>query len=93
MRRARIFQYGTRSTQEGKARADSWILEAEPIEGQVPDPLMGWAGSGDTEQQLRLFFPTLEAAKGYAARNGIEVEAGLPEDSPLILQSYADNFH
>ena len=93
MRRARIFQYGTRSFQEGKARAGSWVLEAEPTEGQLPDPLMGWAGSGDTEQQLRLLFPTLEAAKAYAAREGIEAEVGQPENKPLILQSYADNFH
>ena len=92
MQRARIFQYGTRSTQEGKARADKWVLEAEPTEGQLPDPLMGWAGSGDTGQQLRLLFPTLEAAQAYAAREGIEVESGLPENAPLLLQSYADNF-
>ncbi len=92
MQKARIFQYGTRSQQEGKARAGQWVLEAEPSEGPLPDPLMGWAGSGDTEQQLRLLFPTLEAARAYAARQGIEASVGLPEERPLILQSYADNF-
>ena len=92
MAKARIYRKGMRATQSGSARASQWILEHEPIEGKRPDPLMGWAGSGDTEQQLRLVFPTLEAAKGYAARNGIDVEVGLPENRPLILRSYADNF-
>lgn len=92
MRKARIFPYGTRATQQGKARADTWVLELEPTEGQLPDPLMGWAGSGDTDTQLRMTFPTLEAAKAYAARFGLSPEVAKPEHRPLILQSYADNF-
>ena len=51
MRKARIFQNGTRATQSGKARSNLWILEAEPTEGKRPDPLMGWAGSGDTSER------------------------------------------
>ena len=56
MRKARIFQKGTRATQSGKARSNLWILEAEPVEGKRPDPLMGWAGSGDTETQVILSY-------------------------------------
>jgi hypothetical protein len=89
---ARIYQQGTRATQSGKARADMWILEHEPLEAKRPDPLMGWAGSGDTDQQVRLSFPTLEAATAYAARNGLDPEIVPPAPRRLILQSYAENF-
>lgn len=93
MPQARIFQKGKRSTQSGRAGADLWVLEHEPLEGKRPDPLMGWAGSGDTEQQVRLTFRTLEAARAYAERNGLDVlEVIPPTEHRLILQSYADNF-
>lgn len=92
MLKARIFRKGTKATQAGKAREDLWILQSEPVEGMRPDPLMGWAGSGDTDRQISLQFPSREAAEAYAARKGIEVEVMMPHKKPLILQSYADNF-
>ncbi len=92
MPNARIFQHGTTASQSGKARAGQWVLEHEPIEAKRPDPLMGWAGSGDTEQQVRLSFPTLEAALAYAKREGLEPLVVPPAPRRLILQSYAENF-
>jgi hypothetical protein len=92
MPKARIFQLGTRATQSGKARSDIWILEPEPSEALRPDPLMGWVGGGDTEAQVRLSFPTLEAAEAYAASAGFEVEVMRPAPRRLIIQSYAENF-
>ncbi len=92
MRKARIFQKGTRASQSGKARSKLWILETEPREGKRPDPLMGWAGSGDTNTQIILSFETLAEAQAYAARKGLEAQV-MPEiDHQPIIQSYADNF-
>lgn len=92
MRKARIYQQGTRATQSGKARADSWVLEPEPVEARLPDPLMGWVGSGDTEAQVKLTFPTLEAARAYAEREGFEAQVVPAAPRRLIIQSYAENF-
>jgi hypothetical protein len=92
MRKARIYQQGTRATQSGKARADNWVLEPEPSEARRADPLMGWVGSGDTETQVRLTFPTLEAARDYAAREGYDVQVVPAPQKRLIIQSYAENF-
>lgn len=92
MLQARIFQNGKRATQSGRARADMWILEHEPMEAKRPDALMGWAGSGDTDQQVRLTFPTLEAAQHYANRHGLTAEIIPPAPDRIILQSYAENF-
>lgn len=92
MRKARIFQKGTSAGQQGRARSNLWILEPEPREGKRPDPLMGWAGSGDTETQIILSFATLAEAQAYAERKGLAAEVvPAPERQP-ILQSYADNF-
>ena len=65
MATARIFKRPKNAMQSGKYRTDAWQLEFEPSEPKRPDPLTGWAGSGDTRDQVRLFFPTLEAAVAY----------------------------
>ena len=68
---ARIYQRPKNAMQSGKARTDEWVLEFMPAEQRKADPLMGWAGSGDTQVQVQLKFPTLAAAQAYAAKKGI----------------------
>lgn len=92
MPQARIYQQGKPATQSGRARADRFILEAEGDRPKRPDPLMGWAGGADTAEQIRLTFPTLEAALAYAKAHGLEAEVVPPAPRRLILRSYADNF-
>lgn len=92
MATARIYQQPKNAMQSGKARAGSWMLEFEPAEAKRPDPLTGWAGSGDTRDQVRLGFPTLEAAVAYAEREGLAYSVTPAPAQRLKLQSYADNF-
>lgn len=92
MKTARIYQRPKNAMQSGRARTDRWILEFEPAEKQRPDPLTGWAGSGDTANQLRLGFPSLEAAKAHAEREGYAYHVVPAPERKLTLQAYADNF-
>lgn len=89
---ARIYQRPKNAMQSGRARTDTWVLEYDPGEPQRPDPLTGWAGSGDTRNQLRLNFPTLEAAKAHAEREGLAYHVVPAPQRKLKLQAYADNF-
>lgn len=89
---AHIYQTPKNAMQSGKARTNTWVLEHDPKEARVADPLTGWAGSGDTRQQLRLSFPSLEAAKAYADRVGIAYHVSVTAPKSLKLQTYADNF-
>jgi ETC complex I subunit conserved region len=89
---ARIFQRSKNAMQSGKARTDEWALEFVPSEARHADPLMGWAGSGDTQVQVKLNFPTMDAARAYAAKNGIECTILETPPKTLKLQAYADNF-
>ena len=57
-----------------------------------PDPLTGWSGGAETQEQVRLTFPTLEAAQAYAEREGIHAHLVPPAEPKLKLQAYADNF-
>ena len=90
---ARIRQRVKSAMQSGRATEGAWILEYEPAEAKRADPLTGWAGSGDTREQVRLGFPTLDAAKDYAERNGLAYHVTMGSaDRKLKLQAYADNF-
>jgi len=89
---ARIYQRPKNAMQSGKALSDQWVLEFAPAEAKKPDPLMGWAGSGDTQQQVTLRFPTKDDAVAYADRYGIEAVVHVTPPRRLKLQAYADNF-
>lgn len=89
---ARIYQRPKNAMQSGKALTDQWILEFVPAEAKRPDPLMGWAGSGDMRQQVVLKFPTQADAQAYADRYGIEARVIPTPPKRLKIQAYADNF-
>lgn len=89
---ARIFQRPKNAMQSGRARTDEWLLEFLPSEAQRPDPLMGWAGSGDTSRQVKLGFSSADEALAYAKKYGIEATVIPTPPRKLKLQAYADNF-
>jgi hypothetical protein len=89
---ARIVQLQKNAMQSGKARAGQWVLEFESRRPKRPDPLTGWAGGAETEEQVRLTFPTLEAAQAYAAKNGVHAHVVPAPQPTLKIQAYADNF-
>lgn len=89
---ARIYQVQKNAMQSGKALTHIWVLEYAPAEAKTADPLTGWAGSGDTQQQIRLTFPTQESACAYADKEGVTYTLLPPVTKTLKLQAYADNF-
>ena len=89
---ARIYQRPKNAMQSGKARTDEWVLEFIPAEVRKADPLMGWSGSGDTQVQVELCFPTMEAARVYAEKKGLKATYIPTPPKSLKLQTYADNF-
>jgi hypothetical protein len=93
MTQARIYQRIKNSMQSGRSRVGEWVLEYEPAEAKRPDPLTGWAGSGDTRDQVRLGFPTLDAARAYADREGLSYHVVPAAPARVMkIQTYAENF-
>lgn len=78
--------------QSGRAQTDQWVLDFAASEAKRADPLMGWAGSGDTQSQVTLTFATQEAAQAYADAYGITATVHPTPPRRLKLQAYADNF-
>ena len=68
---ARIFRPVRSALTSGKARTKSWVLHFDRRTPPVIEPLMGWTGGDDTLTQVKLTFPTREAAVAYAERQGL----------------------
>lgn len=92
MTTARISELERKTTQSGKARAGTWLLEFERQEGQRPDPLTGWNGSGDTRPQVQIAFDTKEAAIAYCEKHRLGYHLIPAPPVRMKIQAYADNF-
>ncbi|MFN4159375.1 MAG: ETC complex I subunit [Gemmobacter sp.] len=91
---ARIFQPARTAMQSGSAKTNDWVLEFAPASAREVDPLMGWTSSDDTQAQVRLRFPTREAAEDYARAKGLDYVVTEPKPrKPVIRQrGYGENF-
>ena len=89
---AKIYKPSKTSMQSGRAKSKSWILEFVRKTPAIPDPLMGWQSSGDTQKQVKIEFSNKEAAILYAEKQGIVYDVINPQPRKLNIKSYADNF-
>lgn len=92
MTQARIYQPAKTALQSGRAKTKNWILEFIPVQASRPTLPMGWIGGGDTLQQVRLRFDTLEDAQAYAQAQGIDFSLSTPRVPTPCAKNYADNF-
>jgi hypothetical protein len=88
----RIYQPAKSAMQSGRGNSRRWVLEFEPDQPQHTDPLMGWAGKGDTTNQVRITFPSKQEAIAHAKRNGWTVRVQEPVARRPRPKSYAENF-
>lgn len=91
---ARIFRPAKSAMSSGTAKSRSWVLEYVNDKAREVDPLMGWTSSSDTQAQVRLTFPTKEAALEYAEDHGIDavVQEPKPRKPNVRPGGYGDNF-
>ena len=89
---ARIYSPARSAMQSGKGKSKLWLLEFEPETRRMADPLMGWTGTVETAQQIRLKFESLEQAVAYAQKHGFAYEVLAESRSAQMPKSYSDNF-
>lgn len=89
----RIFKPSKNAMQSGRAKADGdWVLEYETETPRMPDPLMGWNSCGDTLNQVRLKFPTVEQAIEFARGKGWAYTVQATHERRVKPRNYVDNF-
>ena len=83
---------GSLHFQSGKAKTGNWVLEFERQSARQIEPLMGYTSSRDTQTQVKLNFPSLEAAETYAKKHGIAYMVHKPKEQKRRKMAYSDNF-
>lgn len=92
--KARIYRPAKSAMSSGTAKTRQWVLDFAQASGREIDPLMGWTSSSDTQSQVRLRFPTKEAAIAYAEAKGIDAVVSEPKSrrANLRARGYGENF-
>ena len=91
---ARIYRPAKSAMSSGQAQSRDWVLEYSNASGRQVDPLMGWTSSEDTQAQVRLRFPSKEAALEYANDRGIDAVVTEPKERKQNVRArgYGENF-
>jgi hypothetical protein len=88
----RIYRPSKNTMQSGLAKTKGWVLERELQSRRGPEPLMGWTASGDTDNQVKLRFPTQEQAIAYAQEQGWSYTLDTAHERIVKPRNYVDNF-
>ena len=91
---AKIFKPARSAMTSGTAKTKEWVLEFAPQKARTREPLMGWNGNSDMNQQVKMHFETKEAAIGYAESKGIAYQVIEPKVRKHIVRAggYGENF-
>ncbi|MFT4346979.1 ETC complex I subunit [Bartonella ancashensis] len=89
---ARIYSPAKTPMQSGKANTGFWILQYEPEQAKMLEPLMGYTATSDMRNQIKIRFKMKEDAISFAVRNSIPYRVEDPCEISRRAVSYSDNF-
>lgn len=90
--RARIYKPSKSTMQSGRGKDTKWILECDARTAKTVEPLMGWVSSGDTDDQIKMFFESKDTAITFAEKNNWKYTVLKEQTRVVRPRSYADNF-
>ena len=94
MVKAKIYQPTKTAMQSGRGKTGGWVVEYPRSSKVGPDTLMGWQSSSDTMRQIKLRFPTQQAAMAYCEEHKIEFSLTSTHKRKLrIPQIFFDDQH
>lgn len=88
----RIYKPTKTTMQSGEANTKNWLLEFVKNNDKSIEGVMGWTSSDDMLQEVKMKFPTKEAAIDFARNNNYIFEVLEPKLKTPVKRSYADNF-
>lgn len=78
--------------QSGRAKTGAWLLEFELETARRPESLMGWTSAGDTLNQPKLYFDTVDEAVAFASKKGWGYTVLPVHERRVVPRNYVDNF-
>ncbi|MET3589990.1 hypothetical protein ABID23_001082 [Bartonella silvatica] len=89
---ARIYNPAKTAMQSGRGNTSFWILQYEPLQAKIIEPLMGYTATSDMNSQIKIRFYSEEEAVAFARRNAIPYRVEKTRKSIRRAVSYSDNF-
>ncbi len=88
----KIYTPSKTTMQAGRAKTGGWVLEYELATPRIPENLMGWTASGDTLNQVKLEFGTMQDAISFAEKKGWPYTVLPAQERVVKPRNYVDNF-
>lgn len=88
----RIHRKSENPMQQGRGNGRTWVLEFDNPTHVRADPLTGWSGSGETQGQVSINFPSREAAIEFAERQNLAYQVIETPPREPRAKTYAANF-
>ncbi|WP_208435733.1 ETC complex I subunit [Bartonella phoceensis] len=89
---ARIYSPAKTAMQSGRRNTGFWILQYEPLQAKMLEPLMGYTATSDMSSQIKIQFNKQEEAIAFARKNAIPYRVEKIHKSIRRVVSYSDNF-
>ncbi|EJF96004.1 ETC complex I subunit [Bartonella taylorii] len=89
---ARIYNPAKTAMQSGRRSTGVWILQYEPLQAKMLEPLMGYTATSDMNNQIKIQFNRKEEAVAFARKNAIPYRVEKTHRSIRRAVSYSDNF-
>lgn len=89
---ARIYSPAKTAMQSGRRNTGFWILQYEPLQAKMLEPLMGYTATADVSSQIKIRFKSKEEAIAFARKNAIPYRVERTHRSIRRVVSYSDNF-
>jgi uncharacterized protein YcnI len=87
-----IYKARTSATQSGPGTG-RWIMETKTNpSAKYIDGMMGWTGSRDMNEEIKIYFDSQEQAVDFAKENGYDYEVINQKKRKVTPNRYADNF-
>jgi hypothetical protein len=87
-----IYQPAKTAMQSGTGKTHQWVLKFDVGAPRFIEPIMGWSGSRNTQEQLILRFESKDEALAYAQKKGYTVELRDPNAREIKPKAYSNNF-
>ncbi|WP_336288334.1 ETC complex I subunit [Bartonella sp. CB60] len=89
---ARIYSPAKTAMQSGRGSTGFWLLQYEPTQAKMLEPLMKYTATSDINNQVKIRFNKKEEAIAFALKNSIPYRVEKTYKPIRRAVSYSDNF-
>jgi len=88
----KIYKKSKSAMQSGVNNTKKWCLEALTFTQKKRNSIFSWTSAQGTQDQIKVYFNTLDEAIYFAQKNKIKYQLFKPNEKIRIIKSYASNF-